>query len=216
MKRKKLLLLILTMLTMTVNASAADYFTEEGIEYYYLGGNNVEIGLVTSESKYELYTPADFVIPEKVTHDGVEYTVTRVGERLLTSWGYLTSITIPQTINNIGYNAFCGCSGLISIYTYATEPCTLGSSADEIPSVFMHVDKENCTLYVPKGCVEKYRAAEGWKEFVNIVEMGSTGISSLYTESKNYNVYDFQGRKVSPNGLSKGVYIINGKKALVK
>lgn len=194
------------------------FFFEDGIRYDKLGNYNVEITLVTDESKYgsTVFTEGDFVIPEKVTHDGVEYTVTRVGERLLTSWGYLTSITIPQTINNIGYNAFCGCSGLISIYTYATEPCTLGSSADEIPSVFMHVDKENCTLYVPKGCVEKYRAAEGWKEFVNIVEMGSTGISSLYTESKNYNVYDFQGRKVSPNGLSKGVYIINGKKALVK
>lgn len=194
------------------------FFFEEGIRYDKLGNHNVEITLVTEDSKYgaTVFTEGDFVIPEKVIHDGVEYTVTRVGERLLTSWGYLTSITIPQTINHIGYNAFCGCSGLIAIYSYASEPCTLGSSADEIPSVFMYVDKENCTLYVPKDCVEKYRETQGWKEFVNIVEMGSTGFSSLYTESKNYNVYDLQGRKVSPYGLRRGIYIINGKKTLVK
>ena len=193
-----------------------DFFYEEGIQYRKLGNDEVEISLVTNDSKYELYTPADFVIPEKVTHDGVEYTVTKVGDRLLTSWAYLTSITIPKTITHIGHNAFLGCSGLTAIYTFATEPCTLGADADDIPSVFMHIDKENCVLYVPKDCIEKYRAAEGWNEFVNIAEIDDTGIKSLRADSQYSTIYDLHGRKFSAEGLSKGVYIINGKKVVVK
>lgn len=194
------------------------FFFEEGIRYDKLGNHNVQITLVTEQSKYEstVFTEGEFVIPEKVTHDGVEYTITRVGESLLTSWNYLTSLTIPQTITHIGHNAFLGCSGLTAIYTFATEPCTLGADADDIPSVFMHIDKENCVLYVPKDCVEKYRAAEGWKEFVNFVEINDTGINSLRAVSQSSTAYDLHGRKVTADRLSKGVYIINGKKVVVK
>jgi hypothetical protein len=80
----------------------------------------------------------------------------------------------------------------------------------------MHIDKENCVLYVPKDCIEKYRAAEGWNEFVNIVEIDDTGIKSFRADSQYSTVYDLHGRKFSAEGLSKGVYIINGKKVVVK
>ena len=80
----------------------------------------------------------------------------------------------------------------------------------------MHIDKENCVLYVPKDCVEKYRAAEGWKEFVNFVEINDTGINSLRAVSQSSTAYDLHGRKVTADRLSKGVYIINGKKVVVK
>lgn len=200
------------------NVDDEGFFFEEGIRYDKLGNHNVEITLVTEDSKYgtTVYTEGEFVIPEKVTHDGIEYTITSVGERLLTSWEYLNSLTIPQSVTHIGHNAFLGCSGLTAIYNYATTPCSLGSSDDDISSVFEYVDKENCILYVPKDCVEKYCEAEGWKEFVNITEIGSTGISSLRTDGKGLDVYNLLGQKVSPNELSKGVYIINRKKIFLK
>ena len=199
------------------DADEEGFFFEEGIRYDKLGNHNVEITLITDESKYgsTVYTEGDFVIPEKVTHDGVEYTITRVGERLLTSWAYLTSLTIPQTITHIGHNAFLGCSGLTAVYVYTTDPCILGSSADDVSSVFMHVDKENCALYVPKDCIEKYRAAEGWKDFLNIVELEDTGIESVQkTSAQPSAVYNLNGQRVVKK--AKGVYIINGKKVFVK
>ena len=49
---------------------------------------------------------------------------------------------------------------------------------------------------------------------------GVTGID-LRRQEENYDVYDLRGNKVRSNatdlkGLSKGIYIINGKKVVVK
>ena len=90
--------------------------------------------------------------------------------------------------------------------------------------VFYGVDKQNCKLYVPKGCEEAYRAAELWKDF-NIMEMG-TGINEMENDrvkSEKYDntLYDLQGRKVdfqfstfNSQFRKKGIYIQNGKKVL--
>lgn len=44
----------------------------------------------------------------------------------------------------------------------------------------------------------------------------STGIESLKAAIENGEVYNLQGVRVNPNALGKGLYIINGKKVLVK
>ena len=38
-------------------------------------------------------------------------------------------------------------------------------------NVFKKVDKTGCILYVPKGAKEKYATTDGWKDFLNIVEI---------------------------------------------
>ena len=43
---------------------------------------------------------------------------------------------------------------------------------------------------------------------------GTTGIDAIRTEAENGNVYDMNGRQVKTP--RKGVYIINGKKVMVK
>ena len=55
------------------------------------------------------------VIPEKVTCNGVEYSVISIGDYAFYECSSLTSITIPQSVTSIGYNAFHGCSSLTSI-----------------------------------------------------------------------------------------------------
>ena len=35
-------------------------------------------------------------------------------------------------------------------------------------------NRANATLFVPQGCVDAYKAADYWKEFKNIEEMGSS------------------------------------------
>ena len=70
-------------------------------------------------------------------------------------------------------------------------------------------------LYVPQGCVEAYRTAEGWGEFTHIVEMESTGIESVRdTSVRPFAIYNLNGQRVEDP--SRGLYIMNGKKVVVK
>jgi hypothetical protein len=89
-------------------------------------------------------------------------------------------------------------------------------------SVFDGVDMATCILYVPEGSVDLYKAAPVWCEFKKILAIGSTGIKDiLMTDGEAHDVYNLQGRKVkakatSLEGLPPGVYIINGKKTILK
>jgi hypothetical protein len=89
-------------------------------------------------------------------------------------------------------------------------------------SIFEGVDKETCILYVPEGSVDLYKAANVWKDFVNILPIGSTGINGIVLTNDNpQDVYDLHGCKVKSKtttleGLHNGIYIVNGKKQLIK
>lgn len=41
--------------------------------------------------------------------------------------------------------------------------------------MFLGVDMDNCILYVPKGSLATYWAANGWNEFKNIEEFDPAG-----------------------------------------
>jgi hypothetical protein len=123
-------------------------------------------------------------IPSTVSINGEDYAVTAIAGNVFNGNTNLTSVSIPGTIEEIGDGAFAGCSGLKAIYCYAEDPIALGSESAKVrtradgedisaSTVFAEVDKESCILYVPKNCGDKYRAAEGWREFQNIVEMES-------------------------------------------
>lgn len=76
----------------------------------------------------------------------------------------ITGLIIPEGVDVIGKSAFWGCSGLNSIVCKGEEPPLVCENA------FFGVNKDNFTVEVPKGCVEKYRQAQGWSEFKRIAE----------------------------------------------
>lgn len=156
---------------------STDVFEEDNMVYEKLDENTVAIYDVDNSN-------GEVVIPKTVTHDGKEYLVTAISDDAFKGNTSLTKVTIPESIGHIGNNAFAGCIGLQIIYCYATEPIALGSEkvtvrtravSGEMPTstVFAEVNKESCILYVPKKCGEKYRNADGWCEFQNILEMVS-------------------------------------------
>lgn len=75
----------------------------------------------------------------------------------------------------------------------------------------------NITLKVPEGSIAAYQQAEGWKDFANITDL-ATGIASIQQKNgKDASVYNLNGTRVKDSKkLSKGVYIINERKVMVK
>jgi len=95
----------------------------------------------------------------------------------------LISITIPKSVTKIEYAAFMWCEDLISVTVQWTKPLDL---PDEV-FIGSGVNVEKIKLYVPKGTIGAYRAANVWKDF-DIEEYEDNSISSLHS-SESINVY---------------------------
>lgn len=90
--------------------------------------------------------------------------VANIPERCFRDCYGITSLIIPEGVDIIGKEAFYGCNGIASIVCEGEEPPLVCENA------FFGVNKDNFTVEVPKGCVEKYKQAEGWSEFKRIAE----------------------------------------------
>ena len=76
----------------------------------------------------------------------------------------LTGLVLPENVQLIEQDAFKGCYNLNSIVCENPDPPTAYDSA------FEGVPKDNFTVEVPKGSVEKYKQAPGWRLFKRIAE----------------------------------------------
>lgn len=91
----------------TISASAYDVEVD-GI-YYILGK---KFAIVTSgNKKYE----GKVIIPESITVNEENYTVTEIQAYAFGFCSGLTSVTIPNSVTCIGDHTFSGCSGLMSV-----------------------------------------------------------------------------------------------------
>ena len=137
--------------------------------------------------------------------------VTSIGDYAFTDCSGLTSVTIGNSVTSIGYDAFRGCSGLTKLVSLAVEPPICGRGA------FEKVDKTTCQLLVPEESINKYKTADQWKEFLNI--LGYNGVDDVSVDSQNavYEVYNLQGvrvgigmreAEVTADALPHGVYIL--------
>ena len=162
--------------------------------------------------------------------------VTSIGDYAFQDCTGLTSITIPNSVTSIGKQAFYGCYGLTSVEignsvksigNYAFGWCgkikeiKVGAEkpirGDE--NIFTDTVYDNATLYIPNGTKSLYEKREPWNIFFYIVEMDFTGIDEVFDEMKGESgkvktVYDLSGRVVE--NPANGIYILNGKKVIVK
>ncbi|WP_314960360.1 hypothetical protein [Hoylesella nanceiensis] len=90
-------------------------------------------------------------------------------------------------------------------------------------NVFAGINTKECKLFVPQNSIDAYKKANGWKEFF-LIEGTTTGIiNNIYNKTENVDVYTIDGIKCLSkanvneiNALPKGVYIVNGKKIVIK
>jgi hypothetical protein len=100
----------------------------------------------------------------------------------------LTSVTIPNSVTTIRQYAFAYCSSLTEIINLNPTPIAIDAT------VFEDVDKSTCVLKVPAGSLAAYRAANAWKDFLNIEE-----ISVAITEAQ-----PTEPLQIYPNPVSNG------------
>ena len=85
-------------------------------------------------------------------------------------------LVLPSTLTKIDVLAFEGCSNLNAIYCNANTPPYMSDSNYPTFSVYT-----TATLYVPAATKGKYKAAEGWKQFQNIVEKDGEDVDDIIT-----------------------------------
>lgn len=172
-------------------------------------GNNV-----TSIDRYAFYYCTgltEILIPNSVTS---------IGTSAFNNCTELKEVTIGNSVTSIGNFAFEECSSVVKLVSKNTTPPNVGSYS------LLGLSKSTCELIVPKGSLETYKSAMYWKDFLHIRESDEASASVDNTEGDTnevYNVYNLQGVSIMTNAskddlkvLAPGIYIINGKKVLIK
>ena len=142
--------------------------------------------------------------------------VKSIGKWAFSGCSSLKNFTFGSGLQSIGQEAFSDCFNITQISSEAVVPPTCGINALD------DINKWNCKLFVPKANINAYKQAPQWKEFFFIES--TTGITNtVYKKAEFADVYTIDGAKQLSkastdeiNALPKGVYIVNGKKIIIK
>lgn len=95
----------------------------------------------------------------------------KIGRQAFMRHELLAKVTLPETLEEIETRAFYDCKSLRLIECKAQVPPVLGK---DVFTVSIHDNtlplQERTVVVVPKGTLEAYRNAPGWKEFKHIIE----------------------------------------------
>ena len=154
-----------------MNDGTAAVIANEGIENYYIG---------------------DLVIADTVTFEGNNYVVKIIEDNAFSDCYELTSITIPNSVTDIGEQAFQGCTGLTNVtiggvtdigakaFNYCNALETV-KCMGTVPPVMASADcfsaaaYNRATLLVPRNTEATYSATDYWYKFAHIEGWGTAG-----------------------------------------
>lgn len=143
--------------------------------------------------------------------------VKNIGASAFSGCAALDSCFLGEGLLAVGANAFTGCTAMTKLYSgsVAAPVCSTAALTD--------INKDKCTLFVPKAAIAAYKAAAQWKDFLNVQAYPFVGVDVVIGEGNNgrYVVYNLNGTLVLDTtdeslveNLPAGLYIINGKKVI--
>lgn len=129
----------------------------------------------------------------------------------------LEKIEIPNKVHTIGDQCFYQCCSLKDIILNNSQ------LASSMCTSLYDMNYNNVKLHVPEGTAQNYSKSIAWKNF-DIVENTAMDIEHADKVDELVDVYSIRGFKVKSNIpfasisniLSPGIYIVKGKKVIVK
>lgn len=154
-----------------------DTFVMGGVTYRQVSKDDKTVIVIYNDT---LPYTGNVAIKNTVNYADVDFTVIGIDAGAFKNCANLTQISLSDGINEIGANAFEGCTGLKYFFEYKTTPPTLGENA------LAGINKSACKLYVPDDVRADYLKADQWKDFANTALI----ISSFTADGLNYIVTD--------------------------
>jgi hypothetical protein len=226
--KKQLLLFAMILLPLVASAHDIEVKNADGVTIYYNyinDGTELEVTFRGSNSSsYSNRYQGNVAIPEEVTYMNRTRKVTSIGYYAFHDCSGLTSVTIPNSVTSIGMYAFYDCYGLTSV-TIPNSVTSIGYNAfdrADIPTVVSLIENpftipgktsnsrtftqntfNNATLYVPKGTIDKYKATDGWKDFL-FIEEGTGGGDTPTTQKCEKPTISYENGKLTFSSATEG------------
>jgi len=153
---------------------------------------------------------------EKIQNVALPYGVTSIGECAFWSCSNMETLSLPKTVEIIYSQGFDYCEELKTIHCLAEIPPIC------VRFAFHSSIYDTTKLYVPFGCSQLYKEADGWKEFKNIIELApgygvdenqsiavsvfpnpATNFISIICENlKSLEIYSLDGKQIIKTTVS--------------
>ena len=195
----------------TVNISNAGYSTffahaevaiPENVKAYYVTAEGIN-GNYATLTQIENIIPANTAVILEGAEGQYTFNVSETGATAV-SGNLLKGTAVNSNITEEAY--VLSNNGGVGLYKAQTDD--VSTSVGDLKVFLNNANK----AYLPVSALTK--DAQGAANFSFRFEGGTTGVENVEVESASNVIYDLTGRKV--NVVERGIYIINGKKVLVK